>query len=106
MASNDTIRIFRGEDVVIPFTMDPVEPITGWTIELTVNGFSAGLFTKPAAITDGPGGAFEFTVTKADTLTAEPRVHAYAVRRVDTGEERVIAAGMFDITAAVGEPAS
>lgn len=106
MAANDTIRMFRGEDVVKPFRMSPAEDITGWTIELTVAGPKADLFERAASVTSAEEGEFEFAIAKADTLGADPVAHAYAVRRTDPGEERVIAAGVFIIESAVGEPAS
>lgn len=94
MAGSDLIEIYKGEDVVLPFTMDPVADVTGWTVVLTVKG-EGFTISKTATVTDGPGGEFEFTLTDDDTDLLPTGQYRYDVWRTDAGAERVIAIGFF-----------
>jgi hypothetical protein len=61
---------YRGETVILNFTMDPVEDITAQTLRLTVaavRDMPQKALTATATITDGPAGEFQFTLTATQT---------------------------------------
>ncbi len=94
MPSTDTLTIYKGEDVRIDFTMDPVEDITGWTLEFNVKGAPA--LTDIAGVVDsGPNGTFHFDLTDDLSDSLPPGRYVYDVWRTDAGAERVLAIGAF-----------
>lgn len=96
MAFEDEITIFRGTAVTVKFAMEPVEDITGWTIEFTVEGSPRlpKFIQKGASVTSGPGGLFEVTLTAVETdLT--PGAYQYDAFRTDSGSQRALAVGTF-----------
>jgi hypothetical protein len=98
MAGTDEIAIYRGEDVALPFTMDPVENITGWTLLMSVSGGGAVVFTKAGVVTSGPSGTFSVSLTDAETeLLSASEVYDYDVWRTDAGAERVLARGTLRV---------
>jgi hypothetical protein len=102
MAGTDEIAIYRGEDVVLPFTMSPVEDITGWTLLMSVSGGGAVLFTKAGAVISGAAGTFSVSLTDAETeLLAASDVYDYDVWRTDAGAERVLARGTLRVLSVV-----
>ncbi len=97
MPGSDTVAIYRGEDVVVPFQVSPVENVTGWTIELNVEGYPAVpkvIKKTPATITDGPNGKFQFALAAVET-DVTPGHYQYDVTRTDSGSRRVLAEGTF-----------
>lgn len=97
MPKTDAITIYRGEDVDLPFTMDPVENITGWTIVLSIKSAAQVVITKTATITSGASGTFVFALLHADSDDLDPGAYHYDVWRTDTASERVLAIGNFYI---------
>ena len=95
MPAEDNIEIYKGEDVNLSFTMNPVEDITGWTIELNVKQDSTIVLTKSATVTDGPNGQFSVSLVDDDTDNLVERNHLYDVWRTDAGSETVLAIGNF-----------
>jgi hypothetical protein len=100
MASNDTIEIYAGEDVTLPFENNVA--VTGWAILLSVRSSSGVQLTKEAAITDGPAGFYQFVLDDSDT-SLTPGTHLYDVWRTDAGSERVLAIGSFVVNAVARE---
>lgn len=96
MAFEETITVFRGESILLQFTMSPIEDITDWTIEFTVEGSpqTPKKIQKPATVTDGPSGLFEVTLTAVET---DLRVgsYQYDAFRTDVGSQRALAVGAF-----------
>lgn len=97
MPSNDVITIYKGEDVDLNFTMNPVESISGWTIKLNVKSPSAVVITKTANITDASNGEFTFVLADDDSDDLSAGSYQYDVWRTDAGSERVLAIGSFVI---------
>lgn len=94
MAGADEIAIYRGQDVVLPFTMAPVENITGWALLMTVSDADGAVFTAAGVVTSGPAGTFSVTLTDTQTeLLSAPAVYAYDVWRTDAGGEFPMARG-------------
>lgn len=108
MATEDAITIFRGEDIVVELIMDPVEDITGWTIEFTVEGSPLTpklIGPKVATVTDGPNGVSEVALTAAETdLT--PGHYKYDSFRVDAGSSQALAVGTFTVRDVARLPAA
>lgn len=94
MAFADPIPIFRGTDVTVKLTMEPVEDITGWTIEFTVEGSpnSPKLIQKQAVITNPTQGLFEVDLTAMETDLRVGR-YQYDAFRIDSGSSRRLAGG-------------
>jgi hypothetical protein len=98
MAGTDEIAIYRGEDVTLPFTMDPVENITGWTLLMSVSLASGVVFTQAGAVVSGPAGTFTVALTDTQTeLLLASEVYDYDVWRTDAGAERVLARGTLRV---------
>lgn len=103
-----TIKIFRGEDIVLHFTMDPVEDITGWTISFTVAknyNTSTKVTQATAVLTSGPLGTFDVYLPKSVTEGIEPETYKYDVWRTNSGEERILSIGDFIVGADARIPA-
>lgn len=99
MAGTDTITVYQGEDAQLNFTMSPVENITGWNIEFTVEGAPRvpKLISKAATISDGVAGTFFVTLADDDT-DLRPGRYEYDVWRIDEGSARVLAIGVFIVS--------
>ena len=98
MAGRDPITIFTGEDVIVPFTIDPVEDVSGWTLLFTVrDSAGAELFTKTGTVTSGGDGEMEVVLTDTETDGLEVAHHLYDFWRTDDGLERVLAIGDFRV---------
>jgi hypothetical protein len=96
MPGTDTIDIYRGEDVLLPFVIED-EDISGWTLLLSVNYRDEIIITKDGTITDAAGGSFTFLVDAGDTVELEARAYRYDVWRTDVGSERLLAIGAFTV---------
>jgi len=100
MPSDDKISIHRAEAVVLNFTMAPVEDITGWTLAFTVASVYDSpppkILTKAGAVTDGPAGKCSVSLTAAETNIAVG-TKKYDLWRTDTGQERPLAVGVFNV---------
>jgi len=93
---------YRGEDVVLSFTMAPVQNVTGWTIKLYLktDAEASGdpLLTITATITDGSAGTFSVTLTSAQTLALlAGKRYRFDVWREGTGVQTLLFAGNLDI---------
>lgn len=95
MAGNDTITIYRGEDVDLDFTMSPVVNVSGWTIAFNVKSASSILVTKAGSVTDGAAGEMQVSLSDAETDPLVPGTYLYDLWRTDAGAERALAVGNF-----------
>jgi hypothetical protein len=103
-----TIKIFRGEDIELRFTMNPVVDVTGWVISFTVaknNNTDVKVTQQTAVATDAPNGQFSVYLPKAVTYNIEPDVYKHDLWRVDTGSERILSLGDFIVGANAKNPA-
>jgi len=94
-----SITIYRGEDITIPFTMSPKKDVTGWVISFTVaNGYGnpTKLFQVTAVNTDAPNGKFSVILDKTQT-NIKPGNYVYDLFRVDPGNNRILSVGEFTI---------
>jgi hypothetical protein len=101
-----SIKVYRGEDITLSFTMVPSRDITGWVISLTI----AKNYNNPnkliqvtGTVTSGPNGTFDVILTSAQ-LDIEPGTYVYDVFRTDPGNLRILSVGEFIITADAREP--
>ncbi len=106
MPKVQSITVYRGEDITIPWTMSPKKDITGWVISLTVaNGYNNPnkLFQVTAFATNAPNGKFSTILTSAQ-LDIEPGNYVYDLFRVDPGNLRILSVGEFIIKADARRP--
>lgn len=98
MPGTDTITVYRGEDVTLRFTMNPVIDITGWSILFTVEGEpeTPKLITDSASVIDGPNGIFDVTLSDTQTEIGVGN-YLYDAWRTDAGSERILAVGDFKL---------
>ncbi len=98
--TRQTITIYRGEQVTIPFAFNPVENITGQTLKFTVAKASNSTVKMigPIAITAGNPLVGTFSVVLTEELTnLTPATYEFDVWRTDEGFEELKAAGDFII---------
>lgn len=96
MPATNPITIYRGEDITLTFTMDPVVDITGWDIEFNVEMSGGQAITKTATVTNGPNGVFTVALLTTDT-DLRPGIYQYDAWRMDDGSSRPLAVGTFTI---------
>lgn len=104
MPANDSISVYQGEDLTLNFTMDPVENITGWTLEFNVRSAASVVIQKTPVVTSGPAGTFTVSLVDADTNHLTPGVFMYDVWRIDVSTERILAVGNFTLLAVARTP--
>lgn len=97
MVGTDTITLYRGEPTTIAFAMVPQQSIAGWTIELTLL-CGARVVLSPANLDDPTIGTFSFVLSTTDAKKLVQGNGGYAVWRIDTGSEQVLAAGTLTVT--------
>jgi hypothetical protein len=100
MAVTQTITMYRGEQVVLSWTMSPVVNIAGWTLVFTVArkaNSPSKLITQAATVVSGPAGTFTVTLTEEQS-NLTPGSYFFDVWRTDEGYEQVIAIGPFVIS--------
>lgn len=104
--TTSTITVYRGEQVTLDFTMNPVVDITAWTLAFNVSrryNNATKLLTKVPTILNGPLGTFRQVLTEED-LDLNPASYVFDVWRTDEGFEQVLALGPFVVTANVRVP--
>lgn len=97
MASHNNVEWFRGEDILITFTMVPTTDITGWNISCAVKktlDMPTVALAIPATIANPTDGVFTVPVTAAQNTTVlGSGSYVYAVERVDSGSISVLSEG-------------
>lgn len=105
--TDQTITIYRGEAIRIPFTMSPVENITGWTLVFTVSKATnrAAKVLGPLALTIDSGvlGTFHRDLTEEQT-DLNPATYRWDVWRTDEGSEQIKATGPLELLGNVRVP--
>lgn len=115
MAATDKITVYRAEAVTLNFTVrqsdDPnadVEDISGWTLSFTVstdyNVSPPKTLTQSGTVTDGPTGKASVSLSTAE-LNIEIGSYRYDLWRTDSGEERPLAVGVFQVLGSARIPA-
>ena len=92
-----TIKVWRGEDITLNFTMVPPTDITGWVTSLTVSkGYnnSIKVFQVTGINTNAPNGEFSMIIPAA-SLNIYPATYAYDVFRTSPGNLRILNVGDF-----------
>jgi hypothetical protein len=97
MAGADIITIYRGEDVTLPFTMDPVVDVTGWTLAFNILLADGTRVTAAGSVTDGASGTMSVALTDAETDTLTAGSYLYDLTRTDAGSERTLARGTLRV---------
>ena len=97
MAISNDFNWFRGEDILITFTMTPLTDITGWTISCGVKKSMSDpspTLTIAGTVTNAAAGIFTVPVTAAqNTTTLQTGSYVYAVERTDSGSVAVLSEG-------------
>lgn len=100
MAKVQTVRVYRGEDAELNFTMDPVVDITGWDIEFTLarraNAATKILEGVAAEVLSGAAGTFRVVLSAAQ-LDLPPGGYFFDTWRADLGSFQPLALGPFYI---------
>lgn len=94
-----SIKVYRGEDITLNFTMVPARDITGWVISLTVAkayDINNKVFQVTAINTNAPAGQFSVIITSAQ-LNINPDKYVYDVFRTSPGNARILSIGDFII---------
>ena len=94
--TDQTITVYRGESVIQPFTMSPVEDITGWTLKFTVTKSpdKTAKILGPLAVTIDNAALGKFHVTLLEEQTnLRAGTYRWDVWRTDEGFEQVKAIG-------------
>lgn len=101
-----SIKVYRGEDIILPFTMSPSVDITGWVLSMTI----AKAYNNPnkliqvtGNITSGPNGQFTMYLTSAQ-LNITPDTYVYDVWRNSPGNARILSVGEFIVGADARNP--
>lgn len=101
-----SIKVYRGEDITINFTMVPARDITGWVISLTIArayDMANKILQATAVNTNGPAGQFSVILTSAQ-LNIHPDKYVYDVFRTSPGNARILSVGDFIISADARNP--
>jgi len=101
MAIHNDFSWFRGEDVLITFTMTPLTDITAWTITCVLKPTldnATVLLTVAATVTSAAAGIYTVAFTAAqNTTTLSAGIYQYAVERTDSGSVAVLSEGTMQI---------
>jgi hypothetical protein len=101
MAIRNDVSFYRGEDVLMTFTLTPVTDITAWTISCRVKASpqdTSALLTIAGTVTSAAAGIFTVPITAAqDTTTLQAGSYPYAVVRTDSGSIAVLSEGVLTI---------
>ena len=108
MATEQTVTIYRGEEIVLNFTMAPNANIAGWTLLFTVAKTANSptkLITQAATITNpSTDGKFSVSLDADQSKDIKPGTYYFDVWRTDAEQERVLALGPFVIAAVARLP--
>jgi hypothetical protein len=95
MSVQSDVAFFQGEDLTLNFQMTPAQDVTGWTLVSTVRDKLGGTvqFTPPVTITDAGRGRFKVVWPRASTSALAAGNYVWDVRRIDSGNNAVLAHG-------------
>lgn len=88
--------IYRGEDITLNFTMDPVVDISGWTLAYTIRDkhlTGSALASSVGTVTSGASGTFTVPITAAQSAAIDPGNYSWDVWRTDSGSASLLAHG-------------
>jgi hypothetical protein len=95
MSAQSNIPFFQGEDLTLNFQMVPPTDITGWTFTSTVKDKLGGTvqFNPVVTVLDAGRGRFKAVWPRANTSALAVGDYVWDVRRVDSGNNAVLAHG-------------
>lgn len=102
MATKTDISFHRGEDVTLRVTVSD-QDITGWSLAFAIaRGYGENAVVEKTTgtgitITDGPNGIFEVTIADADTDNLPTGGYVWEAKRMDDGQEAVLAYGNLNL---------
>jgi hypothetical protein len=100
--------IYKGEDITLNFTMDPVVNISGWTLSFSIRDLkltdAAADVTASGSVTSGAAGTFSVTLTAAQTASLDAGKYAWSVWRTDSGSSATLALGTLIISGTARTP--
>lgn len=101
MAIHNDFSWYRGEDILLTFTMTPTTDITGWSITCRVKAQvqdTTPLLTIAGSVTTPAAGIFTVPVSAAqDTTTLQAGTYPYSVIRTDSGSVAVLSEGTLTV---------
>lgn len=106
---NDIEDIYKGEDLLFDWVMDPVEDIVGWTIKFTARRYAhvAGtplLQIDMTIVPPSSNGMMRVIIPSASCVAVGVGVFDYDVQRVDAGFVTVLSVGKLTILQEVRLP--
>ena len=104
------IRVVRGQDLSLRFTMDATQSVSGWTVGFTAKPKSslATVLSKTTSsgitLTDTTRGVITVTIAAADTSSleltenlSEGDTYLWDLARTDSGSKTVLARGELEL---------
>lgn len=101
-----SITVYRGEDILITFTLTTVVDITGYTFEMSIateENTPTKLIIKACSILSVSDRTFTASFTSAE-LNLEPATYKWDVFRTNSGSKRLLGKGDFIISSDVRFP--
>jgi hypothetical protein len=103
------VDVYRGEQVMLNFTMSPVVDISGWALAFSLakkrNSATKIIAAQAMTIVSGIAGTYRTPLTEEQSDLA-PAIYEWDVWRTDEGFEQLVAIGTMPILAAVRTPAT
>lgn len=99
--NQQTVSIYRGEDVAIVGTATATTSISGWSLQCTIRraGSAPALTLTTAdseiALTNAATGVFTVNLTRAQTLTLTASTYDFDVFRTDSGSTYRLCGGQL-----------
>lgn len=110
MLPDQLIRLVRGQDVSLRFTMDATQSVSGWTVSFTAKLKSslATVISKTTSsgitLTDTTRGIITVALAASNTsslelteLLSEGDAYLWDLKRTDSGSETVLARGELEL---------
>ena len=101
--NNQTVRVYRGEDVSLDFTAREDTDVTDWDFAFTLktnSGTTVLTLTSDdgdITVTDEDEGEFSVEITRAQTSALTLRNYRWDCWRVNSGAYRRLAGGPFTV---------
>lgn len=106
---NDIEGVYKGEDLMFDWIMDPVEDINGWTMKFTVRHYAHVVGTPllqidVTVVPPSSNGQLRVIIPSASCLTLGVGDFDYDVQRTDVGFVTVLSIGKLTVSQEVRTP--
>ncbi len=100
MAQHNDFAIYRGEDILITFTLSPVVNISGWTMTFQVRraiGDPTVLLAITPTLTTPASGICTVAISSAQTLSLSAGPYPCSLTRTDSGSAALLSEGTLKV---------